>query len=207
MQGGALKILIVDDHALFREGIAWILKRVGDGTQVIEAGSVAEGLACAATEKDIDLVFLDLYLPGFRGLDALKLFRKEYPAVRIVLLSGTDDAGLIREGLAVGAQGFIHKSATAEVLLAGVRDVLRGGSCHVAAPPPQADDDPALSQLTQRQREILTLMCDGMPYKEIARRLDISNATVRNHVSRIFETLDVHSRTEAAMLAYRNGLK
>lgn len=202
-----MKILIVDDHALFREGIAWILKRLGDGTEIVEAGSVAEGLAYAATDQDIDLVFLDLYLPGFRGLDALKLFRKEYPAVRIILLSGTDDAGLIREGLDAGARGFIHKSATAEVLLAAVRDVLRGGSCHVAAPLPQADDDPALPQLTQRQREILAFMCDGMPYKEIARRLNISNATVRNHVSRIFETLGVHSRTEAAMLAYRRGIR
>lgn len=204
-----MKLLIVDDHALFREGIRWILERLGPETEVIEAGSVEQGLACAAADADVDLVFLDIYLPGYRGLDSLKLFRRKFPALPIVLLSGTDDAALVREGLAAGAQGFIHKSVTAKALLDAVRALLGGDICHI---PAVHEAHPAaapagIAHLTQRQREILTYICDGMPYKEIARRLDISNSTVRNHVYRIFETLDVHSRTEAAMLAYRHGVK
>lgn len=200
------KILIVDDHALFREGLRWIFERLGAATSVVEAGSVEEGLAQAAAAGDIDLVCLDLYLPGCRGLDALQRFRRGFPGLPIVLLSGTDDAALVREGLASGARGFIHKSVTADALLDGVRQVLRGHGCHVLA----ADSDAAAShevgQLTERQREILACVCEGLTYKEIARRLGISNATVRNHVCRIFHTLGVHSRTEAALLAYRHGV-
>lgn len=202
-----MKILIVDDHAVFREGFAWILARVGPDAEIVEAGDVPEALACTAA-KDVDLVILDLQLPGYRGLDALHKFRKEFPDVRIVLLSGTDDGMLIREGLAAGAEGFIHKSASGETVLEAVRDVLDGGTCLIAETTlTEGSGQTGIARLTQRQREILPLICDGMSYKEIARRLNISDATVRNHVVCIFERLDVRSRTEAAMLAYRYGLK
>lgn len=201
-----MKVLIVDDHAVFREGFAWILARLGPDTEIVEASNVPEALTSTAANR-IDLVILDLYLPGYRGLDALRLFRNEFPGVRIVLLSGTDDSALIREGLAAGAQGFIHKSARGEAVLEAVSKVLAGGTCLVAATPlPKSDDQAGIAQLTQRQREILTLICDGMSYKEIARRIEISDATVRNHVMNIFERLAVHSRTEAALLAHRHGL-
>ena len=201
-----MKILIVDDHAMFREGFAWILGRLGPDTEIVEASNIAEALACAAANR-VDLAILDLYLPGYRGLEALRVVRNEFPDLRIVLLSGTDDSALIHAGLAAGAQGFIHKSARGEAVLEAVRGVLAGGTCLVASTPlPEYSDQVGVAQLTQRQREILKLICEGISYKEIARRLEISDATVRNHVMKIFERLGVHSRTEAALLAQRHGL-
>ena len=198
-----MKILIVDDHALFRDGLAWILGRLGPETEIIAAGGVTEGLALAAA-LNIDLVLLDICLPGYRDLDALYLFRKRLPTMRIVLLSGSNDGALIRAGLAAGALAFIHKSASADTLLDTVRNLPQSSIPATAAQ--DRNRDTGISQLTLRQREILSFVCGGKRYKEIARRLDISTATVRNHISRIFALLGVHSRTEAAMLASRQGL-
>jgi len=197
-----MRILVIDDHALFREGVRWMLERLGAGTEVLEAGSVEDGLVCLREHAPINLLLLDLYLPGYRELEALSLFRQELPDGCIVLLSGSDDPALIRAGLANGAQGFIHKSVSADELRDAVAKIMRLDGCTAAPKLPVA----AVPQLTARQRQILALVCKGKSYKEIARQLVISDSTVRNHVVRIFALLDVHSRTEAAMVAYRHGL-
>lgn len=201
-----MRILLVDDHAVFREGFTYVLARLGPDIEIIEAGDIPGALAYTATHQ-VDLVILDLYLPGYRGLDALHAFRQQFPELRIVLLSGIDDATLVREGLKAGALGFIHKSACGEEVIAAVNSVLTGGSCLVEAALTDGDIGAApVEQLTQRQREILAHIGNAMSYKQIARCLGISDTTVRNHVMQIFERLGVHSRTEAALLAHRYGL-
>lgn len=209
--GEDLRILIVDDHALFREGLKLLLAGLGPGADILEAGSAAAGLIHAARHQEIDLVLLDINLPGYRGLDSLRLFRAKFPTSAIVLLSGVDAPALIREALASGAQGFIHKSVTADEMLAAISTVLGGDSCYaVSTDAPinaaMASAGAPSPQLTPRQKQVLLRLCEGMSNKEIGRELAMSDNTVRVHVSGIFRILGVRSRTEAAMLAHRNGL-
>lgn len=201
-----MKILIIDDHPLFREGVRAIMERLGPDTEIVEAAGVEAGLAYAAGSDAIDLILLDLYLPGFGGIDALKLFRKGFPASRILMLSGTEVPTLIRECLANGAQGFIHKSVLADDMLAAVDEVMSGGSCCLISASFAEDGAEAARQLTPRQREVLSCISKGMSNKEIARELNISDNTVNIHVVNIFAILGVHSRTEAALFAKKYGL-
>jgi len=205
-----LNILIVDDHALFREGIKFLLARSAFVTKIVEAGSAEAGLAHAVVHDEIDLLLLDVNLPGYRGLDSLRLFRDKFPTSAIVLLSGVDDPVLIRDALANGASGFIHKSVTGDEMLAAIGKVFAGEPCcavpdgFVAAPFQVPGALPA--QLTPRQKEVLARLCEGLSNKEIGRDLNMSDNTVRVHVSGIFRILGARSRTEAAMLARRSGL-
>lgn len=208
-----MKILVVDDHSLFREGLHLLLTRLGDDVEIFDAANADAGLAYAAKGVAIDLILLDVNLPGLRGLDSLKLFRHSYPDSPIVLLSGVDASPLIREALAKGAQGFIHKSVTADEMLAAIRSVLEGGSCCAMSQTSSlgTGTDPvgAASRgttLTPRQMEVLAMLCDGMSNKEIGRELSMSGNTVRVHLVGIFRTLGARSRTEAAMIARRCGL-
>ena len=201
-----LNILIVDDHALFREGLRLLLTRLAPAVSVVEAGTVEAALTRA--KDDIDLVLLDVNLPGCRGLDSLHAVRTHYPNSAVVLLSGVDAPGLIRDGFASGARGFIHKSVTADAMLAAVSDVLAGGTCRVTAsdfPAIPAGTD-ASAPLTPRQRDVLERLCQGMSNKEIGRSLGMSENTVRVHIAGIFRMLGARSRTEAALLARRHGL-
>ena len=209
--GAGLKILIVDDHALFREGLKLLLTRLEQAADILEAGSAEAGLVYADRHAEVDLVLLDINLPGSHGLDSLRLFSSNFPGSAIVLLSGVDAPTLIRDGLASGARGFIHKSVTADEMLAAVSSVLAGEHCcavsgDLLALPTATDANGSALQLTPRQKEVLQRLCEGLSNKEIGRELDMSDNTVRVHVSGIFRILGVRSRTEAAMLAHRNGL-
>lgn len=208
-----MKILVVDDHSLFREGLHLLLARLGSEIEIFDAGSADAGLAFASQCGDIDLILLDVNLPGLRGLDSLRLFRQSFPDSRIVLLSGVDASPLIREALAKGAQGFIHKSVTADEMLTAIRSVLDGGSCCAMSQNSLGTTamDPLTSMprptsLTPRQMEVLAMLCDGMSNKEIGRELSMSGNTVRVHLVGIFRALGARSRTEAAMIARRCGL-
>lgn len=206
--GACLKILIVDDHTLFREGLKLLLTRLGPQVRIFEAGSAADGLAHADRHKEFDLILLDINLPGYHGLDSLRLFRGTFPTSAIVLLSGVDASSLIRDSLASGARGFIHKSVTADEMLAAITEILAGGNCYAVSPDSLTIPavGAAAQQLTPRQKEVLLRLCEGMSNKQIGRELDMSDNTVRVHVSGIFRILGVRSRTEAAMLAHRNGM-
>jgi len=207
--GVGLRILIVDDHALFRAGLKLLLAGLGPQVEIFEAGSAEAGLRYAVSQGEMDLVLLDVNLPGYRGLDSLRMFRGEFPASAIVLLSGVDAPALIRDALQNGARGFIHKSATAEEMLAAIGKVLDGDSCHAVAtdaPLGACGGGAPVPQLTPRQKDVLLRLCEGLSNKEIGRELEMSDNTVRVHVSGIFRILGVRSRTEAAMLAHRNGL-
>lgn len=207
-----MRILIVDDHALFREGLKLLLVRLDSAAEVLESGDVEAGLAYAERGDGIDLILLDINLPGCRGVEALPRFREKFPTSPVVLISGVDAPEVIREGLASGARGFIHKSVTADEMRAAIGKVLAGGSCHAVSADPFSSlgtteaTPPSAGQLTPRQREVLVRLCEGMSNKEIGRELDMSDNTVRVHVAGIFRILGARSRTEAAMLARRRGL-
>jgi DNA-binding NarL/FixJ family response regulator len=201
-----MKILLCDDHALFREGLAHVLAGVDDDLSVLEAGDLEEALRLIGEHDDLDLVLLDLGLPGARGLGALRELRERCPTVSVAVVSASDDASLVRGALAAGASGFVPKSSTGPVLRSALRLILSGGvyvpEQALAALPSRrsgaaAHGDP-LAELTPRQREVADLVARGLTNKEICSALGIAEGTVKAHVAALLETLGVSNRTEAA---------
>jgi len=202
-----MKILLVDDHKLVRAGLVLVLKQMQDGIELLEAGSGREAIELALATPDIDLVLMDLDLPEGSGLDALTAIHAKNKDLAVVILSAMEDQAMVSRAMALGARGFIPKSASGEVMINSLRLVLSGGIC---LPPGYGDgargDRAELPNLTQRQLEVLRLMAQGSSNKEIARDLGISENTVRVHISAIISALDATNRTEAAYSAMRLGL-
>lgn len=219
-----MKILLVDDHVLVREGFQYVLRCFDPEAMSFEATDCAQALQIAAEHDDLDLVLLDLAMPGVSGLNALEALRDQIPATPIVMLSAHEDSVTVMGALQRGAKGYIPKSSTKEVMLSALQLVLAGG---IYLPPTLLDqqqvsltngskrDLPTKTEsavqaaelgLTPRQSEVLALLIEGKPNKEISRMLNLSAATVRAHVAAILRVLNVSNRTEAGYAAYRRGL-
>jgi DNA-binding NarL/FixJ family response regulator len=216
---GAVKILLIDDHALFREGLKFLLRSLDAALEVHEAGNCAQALEHAAA-GNYELVLLDLKMPGVAGLDALAALREALPDSPLVVLSGEDNPGVVRAAIERGAMGFIPKSSTPEVLLHALRLVLASGVylppmvLDAAGPAPSASaasqataDQTTLPGLTPRQMDILRFVIQGKPNKIIARELDISEGTVKSHLSSVLHALGTRNRTEAVYAAAKMGLR
>lgn len=204
-----MKIVLADDHALFREGMRHMLAGLAADVEVIETGDCDQLLQAVDAEADITLVLLDLAMPGRDGFAALEVLARRCPALPIVVLSGSEDRADMRRALNRGAMGFIPKSATAPVMLSALRLVLAGG---VYVPPAMVEssgsaDDCAQRVLTPRQIDVLARVIEGQQNKAIAAALGLSEATVKAHVTALFKTLNVRNRTQAARAAERLGLK
>lgn len=199
-------ILIVDDHALFRTGMKMILTQVGQASGISEASSIKE--AFEFTEHDIDVILLDIHLPGVNGIDGIKPLRDKYSGVPIVILSASTDPTSISQAKKLGASGFLHKAAMAEEMVSSINTVLAGGTCFSGdIELEDYEHDRSLSNsLTPRQVEVLIYLCEGKPNKLIARELDMSENTVRVHVSAILNALGASNRTEAILIAQREGI-
>jgi DNA-binding NarL/FixJ family response regulator len=206
-EGTHVKILLADDHTLFREGMRHVLAQLADDVEVIEAGTCAQALQAVEDHGDISLVLLDLHMPGRDGFAALDTLSRRYSALPIVVLSGSENRADMRRAIDNGAMGFIPKSATAPVMLSALRLVLSGG---VYVPPElmRAGAGAATApELTPRQIEVLARVIDGKPNKIIADELGLSEATVKAHITAVFKALDVTNRTQAARAAETLGLK
>ncbi|MDH4175798.1 MAG: response regulator transcription factor [Aquincola sp.] len=206
-----MKILIADDHALFREGMRHVLLRLGEGVEVIEAGNFDQLMSAVGANPDLALVLLDLHMPGPGKFAALQALAERYPALPVVVLSGSEERTDMQRALAGGAMGFIPKAATAPVMLSALRLVLSGG---VYVPPEMVQahgvgEGAAGSEalLTPRQIEVLARVIEGKPNKIIASDLGLSEATVKAHVTAVFRALNVSNRTQAARAAERLGIK
>lgn len=208
-----MKILLADDHALFREGMRHVLAQLGAQVQVVEAGDYAQVLNQAEAHTDIGLALLDLNMPGKDGFAALDSLAQRFPALPIVVLSASEDRADMQRALDAGAMGFIQKSATAPVMLNALRLVLSGG---VYVPPvmvqPHADAKPTVTAdsdlaITPRQLDVLRYVIDGKSNKVIAAELGLTEATVKAHITAVFKALKVTNRTQAALAAERLGLK
>jgi DNA-binding NarL/FixJ family response regulator len=201
-----LKILVVDDHSLIREGLRQVLRGLEDDVEVFDAANGARAFEIARQQPDLDLVLLDYHLPDFTGLQAIDVFAREHPSLPIVMLSGSVNPRIMQEVMARGASAFVTKSGMSEELLSVIRLVLAGG-VHV----PKVSNDPcvpaapALLPLTPRQEEVLQLLLDGYTNKEMGRVLSVSEETVKNHVSSILRTFGVSTRTQAVVAASRHG--
>lgn len=204
------RLLIVDDHPLFRLALAQTLRQVVSGSEVLEAGSLAELHGQLAQDTDIDLVLLDLHMPDSHGLMGLASLRAEHPGVMVAMISAHDDPHTIRRALAYGASAFIPKRSDVEQLRAALHAVL-AGETHVpvelsaavnASTPSEQDASNAarLASLTPQQFKVLVRVAEGQLNKQIADELGISLRTVKAHMTALLEKLGVRNRTQASVL-------
>lgn len=201
-----MKFLLVDDHALLRHGLLLMLGKLPGEHELIEAESCEAAFAATADHADIDLVLLDLALPGMNGLDGLLRLRQLRPSVPVVLLSANDSSHIIIEGLQRGARGFIPKSSSPDMMMAALRVVLAGGTYVPPLGLARRAETEDRRALTTRQREVLALLARNRSNKEIADALGMRVNTVRVHVAAILKALDVENRNDAARAALGLGL-
>jgi DNA-binding NarL/FixJ family response regulator len=198
-------ILLIDDHAMFRSGLRMVLLESLPDAKIIEAGTLNEAMLYEVVQ--LDVVLLDIKLPGLNGVDGIALIKRRWPQVPVVMLSSQDEPETVLLALSRGATCFISKADTADKIVALLKKVLNG---ELIAPLNQtgnsADMPSVLMHMTPRQYEVLDLLCKGMSNKLIARQLNLSENTVRGHVQAILVFLQVSSRTEAAFAARNLGL-
>jgi DNA-binding NarL/FixJ family response regulator len=205
-----MKILHADDHAMFREGLRFFLKLLDPQAVILEASSFQAALDKLALEWPVDLAVLDLQMPGMSELEGFYAVRRRYPTLPVVIVSGVNDTRIIRSLLDGGARGYIPKFASSELLLEGLRTVLRGevfvpeGLFMPASQTALPDGDDGA--LTSRQLQILPLLADGMPNKQIADTLGVAEGTVKQHLKELFRRLNARNRTQAVQEARRLGL-
>lgn len=208
-----MRVLLIDDHALFAQGLTFLLAELDPKVECTVATSVSEGLAAPGP---FDLVLLDFHLTDVTRLDALAQVREALEGVPVAILSGEEKLDVVRDTIEAGAMGFIPKSSTLPVLLAALRLILAGG-CYLppqvltmlqapradAAPPCGTEPCPALSE---RQRMVLLKAIRGKSNKVIARETALSEGTIKAHLSAAFRVLGVNNRTEALFKAARMGM-
>ena len=207
------KILIVDDHPLFRESLIGILGKLNLQTQppeILQAENAKAAIEIIRDNLDVDLILSDIDMPGMKGLELLQELKKILPNAAIVVISGSEKHSDVQHALSLGAKGFIQKNAETSVLLAALQLILAGGTyippLFLQAPQAPFIDPESPMILTERQREILVFLQQGQQNKIIAYELDLSEATVKVHVRHIFSVLGVKNRTQAVQKAQQLGL-
>lgn len=217
-----LKVLVIDDHPLVQEGVSAALESLADDVTVMAARDAEQGLATAAEHPDLDLVLLDLALPGMSGFNLIGKLHERLPSLPVVVLSALEEPENVRHAINAGAMGFVPKSAATRVLIEVLQQVLEGNvtvplALQSSGPPvshalPGATADappanePDVALLTLRQLEVLSRVCQGKTNKQIATELGLSEKTVKAHVTAIFKVLGVVNRTQAVLVARRVGM-
>ncbi len=209
-----MNVLLVDDHAMFRQGLRYLLSDLDESLSFTEEASCAKALSLP-TEYTPDLILLDLNLPDSKDLEALGLVRERFEDSCLVVVSGEEDPGMIRRTIDEGAAGFVPKSSSSDVLIAALRLVLAGGvylpriSLHAMESTQAAESEPTPSpvhKLSRRQVEVLRLAIQGKSNKSIAREINVAEGTVKAHLSAAYRVIGVTNRTEAVYAAARFGI-
>jgi DNA-binding NarL/FixJ family response regulator len=213
-----IKVLMVDDHVLFRDGMRYVLQQLAEEVEVLDSGNFVDGMQQAANNPDIDLALLDLNMPGSNGVKSILEFHESNPGIPLVVVSGSDHRDDIQKVMEYGAMGFISKLSSSKIMLGALRMVLDGG---VYLPPqllqqamaglePDSTDKRSTrsnkSLLTTRQLETLQMLSEGLSNKEISDRMDLAEGTVKIHTAAVYQALRVNSRLEAVSAARRMGL-
>ena len=196
-----MKILIVDDHALFRAGLRMLLATIGQDTTCLEATTIAEALTLIAQHADIELCLLDLVLKHERGFDAIGRVKALSSSIAIVVVSGAEDSATIRSCIDAGAMSYIPKSVAPEVLTHALQRVLTGAVYLPEQVASTLESNLTVGSLTPRQQQVLQGLSRGLPTKLIARELALSEHTVKDHITSIFQAFGVRNRTEAVIKA------
>lgn len=203
----AYQILIADDHPLFRAALRQAVSQAVENAQVIEVGTISALQNAAEENPDADLVLLDLKMPGAHGFSGLAYLRGQFPGLPVIMISGTEELSVIRRAIDYGASGFIPKSAPLPEMTNGIKAVLNG---EVWLPDDVAqniarlhgaptDFSEKLATLTPQQFKVLGMLAEGMLNKQIAYDLDVSEATVKAHITALFRKLNVRNRTQAVI--------
>lgn len=202
-----IRLLIVDDHAMVRKGLSTFLKASSDLELVGEAGNGTDALRLCA-EVHPDVVLMDLMMPEMSGIDTIQAIRKLHPAIRIIALTSFEEESLVKAALRAGATSYLLKNISADRLTEAIRATRSGMpilSPEVADALVEEANNP-YDELTQREREVLGLMIQGLTNEEIAQQLFVSASTIKNHVSSILAKMDVNSRAKAVNLALKHNI-
>ncbi len=204
------RVIVVDDHPLFRQAVKQALVTAFPGIAIAEAGNLDAVSEILARDNDYDLVLLDLKMPGVQGFSGLVYLRAEFPSVPVVVVSASDEARLMRRAVDLGASGYIPKSSSVETMKQAIAGVLRGDIWLPKDAASGAGSDGETDQLarklttlTPQQIRVLMMLREGLLNKQIAYQLKVSEATVKAHVSAILQKLEVDSRTQAVIAASR----
>ncbi|MBA4500922.1 response regulator transcription factor [Marinobacterium marinum] len=211
----AQKIIIADDHPLFRAALRQAVTQAVSDVEIVEADSLAAVQEAVERHGDADLVLLDIHMPGTHGFSGLVFLRGQHPGVPVVVVSGSEETHVMKRAIDYGASGFIPKSASLEIISEAITSVLEGEEWL-----PQeltenlgevSEEDQqfaaALVSLTPQQFRVLTMLTEGLLNKQIAYELSVSEATIKAHVTAILRKLGVHSRTQAVIAAQRLGVE
>jgi len=209
-----MKILLADDHPLFREGVKPVLEKLDPDAEVIEAVDFPSAFEAMRCNGEVDLVLMDLYMPGMPGIDGVIRFRAMFPDTPLVVLSASEQLEDMQKPLAAGALGYISKSSPSDIILGALRQVLAGV---VYTPPGLLDnDDPSRAAasapskrhpaLSGRHIQVLRHLARGASNRQIGEALDVTEGTIKLHVAAIFRILKVNNRTEAVLVAQKMGL-
>ncbi|MCW2306451.1 response regulator transcription factor [Rhodobium gokarnense] len=209
-EGTQYRFIIADDHPLFRGALRKTIEEMFDSVTIVEAGSLDEVSGELESNCDIDLVLLDLSMPGMRGFSGLIYLRAQHPGTPVCIVSGTEEATTIRRCMNFGAAGYIPKSQGIEKIRDALGAILNGDTWTPSEIDLDAGDDDEiqalvgrLSTLTPQQVRVLMMLSEGLLNKQIAYELGVSEATVKAHVSAILQKLNVESRTQAVIAANR----
>jgi DNA-binding NarL/FixJ family response regulator len=209
-----LKILVVDDHALVREGLCQVLQGLDarETTHVLQAATCTRALEMAHFNPDLDLVLLDYLLPDMTGLAGLEIFGQRHPELPVVILSGPANPSVVQQAMALGAAGFITKSSLSDTLLSALRRILAGDLYQPEDLLPLNPDAAGVAGklttppvLSPRQHDVLVLLIKGLTNRQICEKLSLGAETVKFHVSNILRIFGARTRTQAALEAKRWG--
>jgi DNA-binding NarL/FixJ family response regulator len=213
-----LQVLLADDHALFRDGMRYVLQQLSDQVDIICAGNFAETLRQAETNPGLDLALIDLNMPGSEGVGSIRIFHHQFPGVPLVVVSGSDQRSEIEWVMEYGAMGFISKMSTAKEMVNALRLVLAG---EIYLPPQLLSASDTIVNtsdidngnqhlnkhgLTKRQMEALQYLAEGLSNKEIALKMNLAEGTIKVHVAATFQVLQVSSRLDAVRKAQKLGI-
>lgn len=206
MQSSAHRFVIADDHPLFRGALRQTLETEFAAAEILEAGTLDDAYLYLSDGSHIDMVFLDLSMPGTNGFSALSVLRQKYPVIPVVIVSAREEASTIRRCIDFGASAYIPKSLDAEMIKSAIHDVLAGKTWFPETALIEDTEDAEilnlverLGTLTPQQARVLRMLADGMLNKQIAFTLKVSEATIKAHVSAILQKLGVESRTQAVI--------
>ena len=208
-----IRLLVVDDHPLFRQGVVASLSAEPDLAVVGEAGSGEEAQKLAGDLLP-DVLLMDITMPGAGGITAARQINASWPVVRIIMLTVSEDQDNLMAALKAGARGYVLKGVSARELANAVRTVANGDvyispslASGILFEMTQAQPDDLIGKLTEREKEILTLVAEGMTNKEIGEKLHLAEKTIKHYMTNVLQKLQVRSRVEAALLAQKHGLQ
>ena len=203
------KFLIVEDHALVREGLLQTLRRLAPDPFPLGASDSETSIACLEANPDIELVVLDLMLPGLNGMSLLGVLRKRYPTVPVVVLSALEDTETVRKAIRQGASGFVGKSSSSEILIDALQKVL-AGEVYLPEKFATQEDKPERESkvhLTPTQAKVLDLLTEGYTNQQIADLLGVAVGTVKLHFVSVYKALNVNSRSQALIAVKKRKIR